>query len=44
MDENNTEMNGVGEEGSAFVSELEESIGLPKKENASATAEPESNK
>lgn len=44
MDENNTEMNGIGKEESAFVSELEESIGLPKKENASGTAEPESMK
>ena len=41
MDENNTEMNGIGKEESAFVSELEESIGLPKKENASGKAEAE---
>lgn len=44
MDENNTEMNGIGKEESAFVSELEEAIGLPEKENASGTAEPESMK
>ena len=44
MDENNTEMNGIGKEESAFVSEFEEAIGLPEKENASGTAEPESMK
>lgn len=44
MDENNTEMNGIGKEESAFVSELEEAIGLPEKENASGAAEPESMK
>ena len=49
MDENNTEMNGVGEEESAekkssFISELEKTVDLPEEENASGDDDSEAPK